>query len=436
MSSAVISNRIYIRPRDEEHRLELVKALTYRLEQKAVGGSSKFGSLNRIEILKQFKVLPSGIISLPQGRVDLVPDDYSLIDKRVLVPDELGEPLKPLRPEQQVVYDAVDDSCIINALVGWGKTFAALWIAYKLGQKTLVITHNTALRDQWINEIKILFGYTPGVIGSGKFELDAPIVVGNVQTLTKHLDVLSKEFGTLILDEMHHCPATTFSDILDSSYARYRIGLSGTLKRKDGKHVLFKDYFGSVVHKPPQSNTMIPTVRIIKSGVWLEGDNWAQKLNNLLYDDDYQKLIAALAKIEISRGHKVLIAAERVEFLKKVAGYIGSDCILITGEEKDFDVRTALLKKVERGEASCIAGSRQIFTEGISVNPLSCLILAAPSSNEAVLEQLIGRIQRLHPGKLNPLVIDINFADAGGRKQNTMRKGFYIGKGWQLENSA
>ena len=78
-----------------------------------------------------------------------------------------------------------------------------------------------------------------GVIGSDKFDIDSAIVVGNVQTVTKHALTLSKEFGTIIMDEAHHCPATTFTNLIDSMYARYRIGLSGTMLRKDGKHILF-----------------------------------------------------------------------------------------------------------------------------------------------------------------------------------------------------
>jgi superfamily II DNA or RNA helicase len=118
----------------------------------------------------------------------------------------------------------------------------ALHLAAKLGQKTLVVTHTTMLRDQWVDEIKKVFNMTPGIIGSGSFDIeDHAIVVGNVQTVTKVMNKLQKEFGTIILDEAHHVPANTFSSIIDSSYARYRIALSGTMERTDGKQILFKD---------------------------------------------------------------------------------------------------------------------------------------------------------------------------------------------------
>ena len=66
----------------------------------------------------------------------------------------------------------------------------------------------------------------------------------------------------------------------------------------------------------------------------------------------------------------------------------------------------------------CIAGSRQIFSEGISINILSCVILAVPMSNDSLLEQIIGRVMREHPGKLNPVVVDVQFSGWLDKKQN------------------
>ena len=145
-------------------------------------------------------------------------------------------------------YDAVDDNCIINAWVSWGKTFTGLAIASKLKQKTLVVVHTVALRNQWEKEVEKVFGISPGIIGSGKFDTDAPIVIGNVQTLTRRVPDIINEFGTVILDEMHHVSSPTFKNIIDKSKARYKIGLSGTIERKDGKHVVFRDYFLSLIH--------------------------------------------------------------------------------------------------------------------------------------------------------------------------------------------
>ena len=429
MAKAIISNRIYIDNPGILHTKHVINQLTYKIHKNT--GSKKFTS---VETIRNYRSLTSGIISMPQGRVDLIPEGYEIVDKRVLVPVPFPTPKYELRDDQLDVYNQVEDTCFINALVGWGKTFTALHIARKFGQKTLVVTHTTSLRDQWRDEIETLFGMQCGIIGSGHFDIeDHAIVVGNVQSIVKHLDKLQKEFGTIILDEAHHCPATTFSETVDTFYARYRIALSGTMTRKDGKHVMFQDYFGSVVYRPPQSNTINPVVHIVKSNIVLKPNvPWVEKINELTQNDDYRRYISALATYHINNGHSVLVIADRVEFLEKVKEYVGETCLLVTGdtsyEERQY-AKEQLLSKAKM----CVAGSRQIFSEGISINILSCVILAVPMSNDSLLEQIVGRIMRPHPGKLDPIVVDIQFSGWADRKQNTDRLGLYMKKGWETK---
>jgi superfamily II DNA or RNA helicase len=102
---------------------------------------------------------------------------------------------------------------------------------------------------------------------------------------------------------------------------------------------------------------------------------------------------------------------------------------LVTGSEGDRDLAK---EQILSGEKRAIAGSRQIFSEGISINRLSCVILAIPMSNDSLLEQIVGRIQRKFPGKPDPLVVDINFAGYADKKQNNDRLGLYMRKGWQI----
>lgn len=428
MPKAVISNRIYLDAPSVEQSKQIIKTLTYKIRRDT--GSKKFQS---IEIIKNYKSLVRGILSIPQGRQDLIPEGYTVVDKRVLNPVPFPAAKFELREDQKMIYDQVTDTCFINALVGWGKTFTALHIAKKLEQKTLVITHTTALRDQWVEEIEVLFGISPGIIGSGKFDIeDHAIVVGNIQTVVKHLSKLDKEFGTVILDEAHHCPATTFAGTIDCFHARYRIALSGTMQRKDGKEILFPDYFGQTVYKPPQSNTINPVVHIVKSNIKLKTNvPWVDKITHLTQDDHYRKLIAAYATFHINNGHSVLVVADRVEFLQKVKEYIGETCVLVTGDTS-YEQRQLAKEQVLSGEKQAIAGSRQIFAEGISINRLSCVILAVPMSNDSLLEQIVGRIMRPYPDKKDPIVVDINFAGWADKKQNTDRLGLYLRKGWEI----
>lgn len=428
MPKAIISNRIYL---DTTPVIlnALINSLTYKIKKPPRPGLTKF---SQFEIVKAYKLMPRGIISIPVGRIDLIPEGYEIVDKRTIYESYFPDPKLQLRESQQPVYDEVDGSCMINAMVGWGKTVTAIHIAKKLGQKTLIVCHNTMLRDQWIEEVNKVFDMHVGIIGSGEFDIDCSIVVGNIQTLTKLLPKIDKEFGTVIVDECHHVSASTFSTFLDGMYAKYKLGLSGTMKRKDGKHILFRDFFGPKLLQPEASGTMVPRVQIIKSGVALtHGEIWAKKINNLLYDPDYQHFIASVAHLQIAKGHKVLIIADRVEFLQNVGELIGESCVCITGGTT-YEERTELKRQIEEGEKDCVAGSRQIFSEGISINILSCVILAGPISNESLLEQIVGRVMRMHPDKLDPLVIDINFSGPADRKQNKERLDFYTRKGWEV----
>lgn len=110
----IISNRIYFKPDDLK---EVIKSLTYRIESK----SGQKGKFKNIEIIKNYKILPQDLVSVPQGRRDLIPPDSLVIDKRVTNPVPFPKPRHELRPGQQVIYDQVNDSCFINALVGWGR---------------------------------------------------------------------------------------------------------------------------------------------------------------------------------------------------------------------------------------------------------------------------------------------------------------------------
>ena len=439
MAKAIISNKIYLdKPEDGFKSVE--DALTYKIIP-ADGASMvvRGRRISKIETIKNFTRVTPNILSIPQGRSDLIPEGYEIVDRRTYNEVPFPNPKFELFDDQLPVFNSVEDSCFINAAPGWGKTFTALHIARKLAQKTLIITHTVALRDQWAKEVEKLFDMPPGIIGSGIFDTeDHFIVVANIQTLVKVADEYAKEFGLVIVDEAHHLPATTFTTTLEKFHARYRIGLSGTMVRKDGKHCLYTDSFGPTVYKPPKSNTIDPVVRILKTGKQLTyGVPWVNKMNDLLYDEDYQQFIATLAKVQIAKGHRVLITADRVEFLEKVAEFIGKDtCVLITGstETKSQEVRERLLQEVSDGHKMCVAASRQIFTEGLSLSILSCVILAVPTGNKVILEQLVGRIMRKHKIKENmpPEVIDLQFSGHDSKKHNNDRIAFYLEMGWEI----
>tara|TARA_B110000977_G_scaffold45963_1_gene62433 strand:- start:6886 stop:8169 length:1284 start_codon:yes stop_codon:yes gene_type:complete len=422
---AVISNRIYMEV-PIPLQLEIDKELTYSIPSP--------NPHDPPQIIKNMSIIRSGLISIPIGRMDLIPNDYTLIDKRLAPEADFPEFKFKLRASQQEVFDELEDNCIVNAWVSWGKTFTGLAMAGKLGLKTLVIVHTVPLRNQWAKEVEKVYGFTPGIIGSGRFEIDAPIVIGNTQTLYRNIDKIKKEFGTIILDEMHHVSSPTFSKLLDSNYCRYKIGLSGTIQRKDGKHVVFRDYFGSKVFKPPKENYMQPRIDIIPSEVrFLDGNKtpWANRVTNLATNEEYIHTVAMLAATYAAKGHKVLVVSDRVSFLKKAAELVGDTAVCITGDVPHED-REDLIDEIKYKGKSVLFGTQSIFSEGISVDVLSCLILGTPINNEPLLTQLIGRVIRKKEGKTSPVIVDIHLKGNTARKQASNRIGYYMKEGYDI----
>ena len=422
---AVYSNRIQIEG-DTDMLSVLEEELTYRLPPRMPQDPPI--------IIKTIRPLREGIVSIPMGRTDLVPKHYDIIDKRITRPVEFPEFAFDLRESQQAVYDRVIDNTIINAWVSWGKTITALSIAKKLANKTLVVTHTTNLRNQWEREVEKAFGIKAGRIGSGDFDTTPPITIGNIQTLYRRMDDIKQRFGTVILDEMHHVSSPTFTRIVDEMPARFKIGLTGTLERKDGRHVVFRDYFGNTVLKPPKENYLVPKVDVIKSEVrFLDGSYtpWAERVNHLVNTEEYVHSISMIAARYAALGHKVLVVSDRVAFLKICARLVGNRAICITGD-MPFEERDVAMKQM-KGDKNILFGTQSIFSEGISLDDLSCLVLGTPVNNDPLLTQLIGRIVRKKEGKIQPTVVDIHLKGKTAARQANARMGYYIKEGYKVK---
>jgi len=412
----------------ESLQREIDRELTYLIPNR--------NPLDPPTVIANMGIIRNGLISMPIGRIDLIPKNYEIIDKRVTIPVDFPEFKYDLRASQKDVYDEIEDNAIINAWVSWGKTFTGLAIASKLGQKTLIITHTVPLRNQWAKEVEKVFGIKASIIGSGSWDTSGPIVIGNTQTLCRNTEKLKKLFGTVILDEMHHVSSPTFSKIVDSSLARYKIGLSGTIERKDGKHVVFRDYFGNKVFQPPKENYMTPSIHIINSEIRFQDGAkipWANRVTNLTNNEEYIHTVSMLAAAYAARGHKVLVVSDRVQFLKNCAKLTGDKAICVTGEVP-HEQRDDLIAEILHGNKNVLYGTQAIFSEGISVNSLSCLILGTPVNNEPLLTQLIGRVIREREGKLDPVIVDIHLKGNTARKQASNRVGYYMKQGWTMKS--
>jgi len=199
--------------------------------------------------------------------------------------------------------------------------------------------------------------------------------------------------------------------------------------------VVFRDFFGSKIFKPPKENYMVPSVHLVHSEIrFMDGASipWANRVTKLSNDEEYRHTIAMLAAAYAAKGHKVLVVSDRVSFLKACAELTGDRAVCVTGEVS-HEEREKLVEEVLNGNKNVLYGTQAIFSEGISVDSLSCLILATPVNNEPLLTQLVGRVIRKREGKVDPVIIDIHLRGKTAQRQASNRVGFYMKQGWNMK---
>jgi superfamily II DNA or RNA helicase len=133
---------------------------------------------------------------------------------------------------------------------GAGKTVLALMAAAQLQARTLVVVPTIDLLQQWRTALVERLGAPPGAVGQlggGRREL-RPFTVATYDSASLRTRQLPS-FGLLVVDEAHHLPATTYRRIARKVDAPYRLGLSATPERADGRHVDLADLLGPEVYR-------------------------------------------------------------------------------------------------------------------------------------------------------------------------------------------
>ena len=142
------------------------------------------------------------------------------------------------------------DCALLDIPCGFGKTVCALHIISRLSKKTLVIVHKDFLMQQWKERIQeFLPEARIGKIQGPVVDIeDKDIVIGMLQTLSmKALDpCIFESFGLTVVDETHHMGAEVFSNALFTIVTKHMLGLSATMKRKDGLTKIFKLFLGDL----------------------------------------------------------------------------------------------------------------------------------------------------------------------------------------------
>ena len=202
-------------------------------------------------------------IGLPRGCLDDVRQTLTDLGIRTTIRDEryAGRPLDvsfqgELRAEQTAAADAMlaHDTGVLAATTAFGKTVVAAWLIAQRGVNTLVLVHRRQLLDQWIERLSTFLGVPAksiGRIGGGRSRPTGLLDVAVIQSLVRKgvVDDRVADYGHLIVDECHHLSAHSFEQVARQAKARFVVGLSATVARKDGHHPIIFMQCGPVRHR-------------------------------------------------------------------------------------------------------------------------------------------------------------------------------------------
>ena len=149
---------------------------------------------------------------------------------------------------------AEHDIGVLAATTAFGKTVVAAGLIARRGVNTLVLVHRRQLLDQWIERLSTFLGLprkSIGRIGGGRNAPTGVVDVAIIQSLVKKgvVDDRVDGYGHLIVDECHHLSAHSFEQVARQAKARFVLGLSATVARKDGHHPIIFMQCGPVRHR-------------------------------------------------------------------------------------------------------------------------------------------------------------------------------------------
>ena len=337
---------------------------------------------------------------------------------------------------------------IISLHTGGGKTVCALYIASRLRLPTLVVVHNSFLRDQWIDRVK---AFLPNArIGRVQADVcdvaDKDIVIVMLQTLSmKELNVdLFKPIGLVIVDECHHIASEVFVQALPKVTSKYMLGLSATPDRKDKLMYAIHWFLGPLLYKSDTGDSVDTKVNVEVYEYQNDDADFNEivtssqgmvsvpiMVNKLTACADRTAWLCRIIEDVMDTDRQMLVLSDRVQHCEDLLAGLTPElqekaCILSTAVKSD--VRTEYCKT-----KGILIATYSMCREGFDVPSLNTLLMATPRPD---IDQVVGRILRVEKkGRLvHPLIIDI--VDPQFRRQFGQRNSLYKKREYRVPKMA
>lgn len=130
-----------------------------------------------------------------------------------------------------------------------GKTYLAQLAMESTPRTTLIVVPTLDLMHQWYAHLEAAFPDVQiGLLGGGSRDR-TPILVSTYDSAAIHAETLGNQYALIIFDECHHLPTDFNKVIAEFAIAPYRLGLSATPERTDGKHADLNYLIGREVYR-------------------------------------------------------------------------------------------------------------------------------------------------------------------------------------------
>ena len=159
--------------------------------------------------------------------------------------------LAELRPYQQQALDAWERARSRGVVVlptGSGKTLVAFAAIDRKRRSALVVAPTLDLVRQWYDGLGAAFACPIGLVGGGEHDVRA-ITVTTYDSAHLHVEHLGARFGLLVFDEAHHLPSASYALAAKLALAPFRLGLTATPERSDGRDSGLGELIGPVVFR-------------------------------------------------------------------------------------------------------------------------------------------------------------------------------------------
>jgi superfamily II DNA or RNA helicase len=355
-----------------------------------------------------------------------------------------------IRPAQEPVVDSFlkpePHDGILSLQTGGGKTVCALYIAAQLRLPTLVLVHNTFLRDQWIERIQsFLPAARIGSVQGDTLDIEnKDIVVGMLQTISMKdfaPDTFA-QFGLVIVDECHHIASEAFSQAIPKLTSKYMLGLSATPERKDRLMHVINWCLGPILYQSDTSDKVDDKVKVQV----IEFETNDAKFNEIIYnhagvmftslminklvefEPRNKLLIELLEDVYEEKGRQILVLTDRVEHTKTLFQLLPEHIQTETG------ILARGMKPAVRDDfcksKRILLSTYQLVKEGFDVASLNTLLIATPRPD---VDQIVGRILRVEKSKrtTHPLILDV--VDVPFRRQFHERLSLYRKRNYIME---